>query len=658
MTGRWKRGAIAALLGCLIAVSVCFGASATAKAKRPPFYPIDLQKLQVPRGVQPWLPTWTPDGSHIVFQNQLDGTTWVTSKDGGRRGKSKKRKARALCITCSFPDRPDIHGGFTYAFPDGRRLFVSHELGSLGGIDSGPNADAFVLECAPSIYNCASHTYLPIDMSADKPGAPLIVQRRTWHLAPDGEHLGWMDLRLDGTVMIVGRLVRQADRYVVTDQRAINPPGPATLTDTDPTGWANNNQLYELKSFTDGGAAAIVVGGPQFNVDAEKVNLRTGAVTRLTANHDWDEDGATSPDGGLYALYSWRTRHRLDAISWIPEIEPFVEMPMFAALAPHYVSTWQGFQCDLSPWLLSGAGDRGGKLIGQPLDVYGGNLTPGNNLSGQQFWSPDSRSVLLQERLRTRPPAGLNEHVEQKGLVPNRIRIARIERKPGRRERITSSAVGPWAPPPNQYVATTGSDATVTVNGHGGGTADIAYSGDLAAGSWSARFNHYSADGRSFVDGTYAVTSTNSGSYWTIKADIIVSGKHSGSLHADLVVDNGASPLPAKSGIFNAVYDGKTAPPLPQLGPCYKRLPRKSRLILKARARGGPGDRRIAVSVRANVYGDKRPVRGALVRAGGHRARTNARGHAVLPVDGQGRRSVTAVAGDTFKRAKKRVALP
>jgi hypothetical protein len=606
--------------------------------------------------VQPWLPTWTPDGSHIIFQNQLDGTTWVTGARRGPKGKAKKKRtAGARCITCSFPDRPEIHGGFTYAFPDGRRLFVSHELGSFGGVDSGPNADAFVLECAPSIYNCASHTYLPVDMSADKLGAPLIIQRRTWHLAPDGEHLGWMDLRLDGTVMIVGRLVPQADRYLVTDQRAIDPPGPATLTDTDPTGWANNNQLYELKSFTDGGAAAIVVGGPQFNVDAEKINLQTGKVTRLTANHDWDEDGATSPDGDLYALYSWRTRHRLDAVSWIPEIEPFVEMPVLAALAPHYVSTWQGFQCDLSPWLLSGAGDGGGELIGQPLNVYSGNLTPGNNLSGQQFWSPDSRSVLLQERLRARPPAGLNEHVEQKGLVPSRIRIARIERQPGKRERIVSSALGSWAPPPNQYVATTGTDVTVTVNGHGGGTADIAYSGNLATGSWSARFNHYSSDGKSFVDGTYAVTPASSGGPWTIKADIHVSGAHTGTLSADLVVDNGASPLPAKSGTFNAVYDGKTAPQLPELGPCYDRLPGKSRLVLKASA---AGNRRIAVTIKANVHGDERPVSGPVVKVSGRRAKTNARGHAVLRVEGHGRRTVKAVAGDTFVAAKNRIALP
>jgi len=38
-------------------------------------------------------------------------------------------------------------------------------------------------------------------------------------------------------------------------------------------------------------------------------------------------------------LYSWRTRHRVDALGWIPQIDSFVEMPVGAALLPFYVST-------------------------------------------------------------------------------------------------------------------------------------------------------------------------------------------------------------------------------------------------------------------------------------------------------------------------------
>src|SRR5579884_719192 len=149
------------------------GAMAAPAQAVMPFLPIHRRVIQVPSSVQPWLPTWTPDGRYIVFQNQLDGTSWITGPTG--RG--------THCISCSFADRPKhIVGGFTYAFPGDKRLFISKELGASGGGDDPADADAYVLECAPSIVRCTTHRYLPVDMSQDK-GGPFIVQRRTWHLA-------------------------------------------------------------------------------------------------------------------------------------------------------------------------------------------------------------------------------------------------------------------------------------------------------------------------------------------------------------------------------------------------------------------------------------------------------------------------------------------
>jgi hypothetical protein len=622
-----KRSTVAGFLAGATLLA-CAGSAQAAQ----PFVPIHKDTIKVPKGVQPWLPTWTPDGRDIVFQNQLDGTTWIT----GATGKGTH------CVSCEFGDRPrHIVGGFTYAFPDKKRLFVSKELGNSGGSDDPADADAYILECTPSVVKCTSHRYLPVDMSADK-GPQFIVQRRTWHLAPDGVHLGWMDLRIDGTVMIVATLQRQADKYVAADPRVVNPQGPSSLTDTDPTHWENQSQLNELKSFADGGRSVLVLSEAFGNIDPYKVDLRTGKTTRLIGNLDWDEDGAISPDGDLDVIYSWRTRHRMDALAWIPQVRAFAGLEWAAALAPHYVSTWEGFQCDLSPWLLPGGGDEDGKLTGQPLDVYSGNYTPGNNLSGNQFWSPDSTRVLLQERLRTRPPADVNEQVAQKGLAPNRIAIARIDREPAKAEKVVSSTVGSWAPPAATFPGTLSSNRIATVNGAKGGTATIEYRGSIAAGSITTTYKDYTDDGKTFVNGTLSgSTEDATAKPWMLKADVTVSGEHTGRLQVNLAVDNAHKPLPAKSGTFSAVYDGGRAPALPKLGPCYSKLPAKTPLDVAAKRSGS----RVQVVVSAEIEGDERPVAGAEVKSGGKTVRTDARGRATVA---PGKIAVTA--GDTFKK--------
>jgi hypothetical protein len=623
------RRACAAVALALAALAVPTSASA---ATPPPFVPVALDHIAVPEGVQPWLPNWTADGRRIVFRDQVRGTLWTATRDG-----------EVTCVSCRFAGGPTITGGFTYAFPDGRRLFMStKELGATGGGDDPAHPDAWVLECAPSIARCATHRYLPVDLSADQ-GGSFIIQRRTWHLAPDGVHLGWMDLRLDGTAMVVAKLVRKSDRYVASDPRVVNPSGPTGATDLDVGRWTDDLQLYELKAFADGGRSILAVAEPSYNTDVLKIDLKTGRTTRLTAGPDWDEDGAISPDDRSYALYSWRTRDRATAAAWLPQLRALQAMPFGGALAPFYVSTWQGFQCDLSPWLLPASGDAGGTLVGQPLNVYGGNYTAANNLSGQQFWSPDSTSILLQERLRTKPPASANADVAQKGLVPSRLTIARLDQAPTTPRRIVSSAVGAWAPAASAWHGVLASNRTVTLAGRAGGTVTLSLSGDLSTTRSTAVYAGYTDDGRTFVDGTMTITGA---SPWHIAAAIRVSGAHTGTLDADLTVDNSTSaahPLPTKTGSFTATYDGRTAPALPALGSCYDALPRRT--PLRASATRTAGGRRVRVTVTADIAGDRRPVRNATVRIGTRHARTDARGRATLTTPG---RAIRVSAGDTF----------
>ena len=112
----------------------------------------------------------------------------------------------------------------------------------------------------------------------------------------------------------------------------------------------------------------------------------------------------------------------------------------------------------------------------------------------------------------------------------------------------------------------------------------------------------------------------------------------------DLTLDNAAK-LPVKQGTISAVYDGKAAPPLPDLGPCYDKLPKASPLRLNATRKGS----RVQAVVTANVYGDVRPVAGAIVQVGSVSSRTDEHGAATitLPETG-GSVDITATAGDTF----------
>jgi hypothetical protein len=622
-------------LACATAVSAAPNAAAALDHK-PPFIPIEKRYLALPDGMQPFYPTYFDASRQILFLNLADKNFWIIRADG----------SDLQCVTCGFDDKPQTASAFTYAFPDGKRLLITAGLAPPS--DAGPRANAFVLECAPSLRACETHRYLPVDASASR-GPFALLQRRTWHLAPDGEHVGWMEVRADGTVMVVARLERRADKYVAVDPRAINPAGPRSNADQDPDRWEALTQLYELKSFTPDGRGAIAVALPNHNIDMLRIDLATGKTVRLTAHPDWDEDGSLSPDQDSLVSYSWRGRDRMDAFAWIPQIRGYGGLMLGAAIAPYYVSTWEGFQCDLSPWLLPARGDDGGVMMGQPIDVYADDLTASGHQLGPQNWSQDSTTLILQERSRDRRTAG-----------PNRIALARLDREPTVPRPIARTVIGDWAPAASLYRGPHAEDRTVTARGRAGGSATLTFTGQLGGGgaATSVVFDRFTDDGASFVTGAMSQAADVAGEGerrgWTLKADVAVTGRHSGNLVMDLRVDNAARPLPTLNGSLRAVYDGKTAPPLPPLGACYDRQPKPAPLRLDL-VRAG---RAVRARVSADIYGDVRPVMNATLVAGGLRVKTNARGEAVLAAPREGPVEVTATAGDTFLPARARLSRP
>jgi hypothetical protein len=610
----------------------CLSIAATAGSAQaaPPFIPIDLEAVKLPPRFQASTPIWTADGRHLLFSSH--GHLYLVGENGKGRD----------CLSCDLPDEPEIEPAvqeaFKDVFPDGKRIMW------------GDFEHAWVLECLPSILDCKHRSILPVDVSASSPPGSLTLGTGVWHLSPDGRYLGWTATRLDTRPMLVGRLKRTPDSYLATDVRVINPPAPTSPSDPDPRHWTNGSGLYELKGFSpDGESVNYVNSQYEGNPDLFSIDLSSGRVTRLTGYPDWDEDNGISPDGGSMVLYSDRGMHRVDAAGLIPR-RAFIDYPISANAAIYYVGTDIGFQCDLQPWLLPASGDRGGSLLGQPLAPYtGGDVHAQNNVPGRGAWSPDSRKVALTEM----------SYTTDRGI--NRLRIAKLDRKATEPVAVGSSAPGDWAPAPDGYHGVTDSNQTVTLSGLAAGSATVSYQGHIAAGTWSVTYDGYSDDGRSFIDGTESIeTPSFSIAPSTNEADITISGAHEGSLHADFTMGRVDGTEPTASGHVSAELDGyELSGSVQKLGACPDKLPAKQPLRLRSkRTRSGvrvrvTADSAPKVHVRGG-YGDRRPVRGAIVRIGGDRAVTDARGRARLRA-ADGRHHLSARAGDTFIPAGKRV---
>jgi hypothetical protein len=511
---------------------------------------------------------------------------------------------------------------------------------------------------------------LAIDMSADANPSEPVGQRRTWHLSPDGKHLLWMEVRPDGTVMVVAKLVREADRYAAVDPRDINPPGPTGTSDPNPDHWSYVGQTFEGKSFADGGRGVEYLGGPSMdNFDVETVNLATGARHRLTSGPDWDEDGAVSPNGRFLVTASWRTMRRIDVLGgMLPEVHAYIDLPFMSAVVANYVSSHTGFQCDLTPWLLDGSGDNGGSALGQPLAPYaGGDSYVANNLEGQPMWSPDGTKVLLQERLYG-PPQGSGSLQPVLGSVPSRLLIARLGVAPSKPQPVASSDVGSWAP--STRSAGTGFDqpATVTIHGHGGGTATISYSGNILSSADSVSYTHFSDDGRTFADGTESIDNPQLlTTPVSISANITISGAHAGFFHANMTVGESAGQTP--SGTVESELDGAYRSGLPTPGACPQSLPHPSPVIARASVRRGARSARVAIRVSASILGAgmnelgryTRPIAGATVLLGARSAHTGGDGRAVLTIPERAQPSryrILVTAGDTFLPARTTITIP
>jgi Tol biopolymer transport system component len=633
-------------------VAAIVPAAANARTSGFAFQPIAIQRINLPSGIKSagW-PVFTHDGKHLLFfstgANTTGGSTgpgsqaelWIVDADG----------RDAHCLSCGLANDPTSAGeGEITPFPDGKRIFF--------GSFNQPGASTYgVLQCEPSVADCASRKILPIDFSPAQPkvippgGAESTAQTDSGgdygaKLSQDGEYVGFSDIRSDSIeTMIIGKLELSGDEYIVTDPKVINPPGPSSASDKSVQDWSNGGSLYEFKTFTHGGADAtyVQVGGEVGgNPDVWSVNLKTGKRTRLTANPDYDEDNAGSPNGSLMALWSNRTMHMTDWLDGMLPVRGFIDDP--AAVLSLQLSS-SNKRCHGPIWILPSTGDDDARLLGQPIVYYRvPHVFVTNNLTGWPQWSPNGRMLAL-NTTNNSPGSGYPAH------APFLLVAHFTATKATPPLRAVSSEPGSWALSPTQYHTDYGFSGTVTLHGLRGGTVTVAYGhGDVVlAGHWSETYDKYSDNGRDFVSGT--VTITSSTTTGTLTSHLVMTGADTGSDNVDLTFGTGVT------GHGESTYDGHTVSgPSPEQaaeGACPGIQPKEPHLHATARKlRDGHYRLKVTVSIadaganEASVATE--PVDDATIKIGHTTTHTNALGEAVVAAHTPGKVSISA--GDTL----------
>jgi hypothetical protein len=339
----------------------------------------------------------------------------------------------------------------------------------------------------------------------------VLDRQREVKVSPDGTHLLFSRLQLgtDGYVAIVpvvGTLVRTDAGYEIDDARVVFPYG-------------------EGKTWTADGKGVIIQGGlyDAGNVDAIKVDLATGNVTRMTAGLDYEENVSESSNEQWIIAGSTRG---LDALTPMSRIVRPAFLPA-NIVGPVYLAYASGVNVSNQAWVVA-IDDELNRKNGLPLivegDGYAGQSIPGWSPTGDAvtFWEQskddptDTRLVIANLRYTTSvgPVAGDISTPELSSTMPQ------------------LSTYVPSAPP---------LPPTGTYAGTGGGTAVISEVPNPTIPGRTIRtvtYTDYVNDVGMILNGTESTDTTANQLSIHYTADVTVTGTHTGYLRADATVTN------------------------------------------------------------------------------------------------------------------------
>jgi hypothetical protein len=464
--------------------------------------------VNLPAGyTNPDTPRFAADGESLYFAVTPPGGTRMEIHQINVDGTDLR------CVTCGLS--PNITGdlGRVVPAPDGRLMIQ---------IGTAPNSYV--------VYEPVSNQLVPV---ITPPAAARVLDpQREMRISPDGKYVLFSQIQLGQTgnftaVPVVGRLVRTtnaatgAAEYQIEDARVIFPVG-------------------EAKQWTPDGRGVIITGGQyeMGNVDNVLVDLATGAVTRLTANLDYDEDIDMSPNGQWIAVGSTRTYDALTPMTRIVR-PPFLPAQIQGAVYEAYRGSGSSTNVSNQEWLVAIEDELKGEN-GIPLFIDDDPNTPedeGDNYNARSMasWNADGTAVAFWEAQAA--PLGSPSPGVSRLVIANLKYTTSVGPVEG--DLVTPHPT--WAPKLSESVPTTVALPPVgTHAGAGGGTATITEVPDPTNSGATLRtvvYNNYvNVDGL-ILNGSESTSATASQNTIRYTADITVTGTQTGYLRGDVTIN-------------------------------------------------------------------------------------------------------------------------
>ncbi|KAL2859571.1 hypothetical protein BJX68DRAFT_276824 [Aspergillus pseudodeflectus] len=460
------------------------------------------------------------------------------------------------CITCGVPLANQLGTDrelqdYPRVFKDGKRFLVGTNIIYTGGyrVDS-----ALVTPNNTYIYPI----YWPTTADGSGPSGPM----RELRLHPDDTHLSWSSFAGSDQNGFYGRLTFKSapttgeprvPRYDLSSVNLIRPKNGKRLL----TGKRNRQltldfsalEVGELRGFSGSGNELLYIGYPweSCNFDAFAVNIRTGAVRRLTAHPEYVDPVDMSPDDRWTIVLDTRASTRnmfLAGMRGIPPISDLVTSSVCASVRNN------GYRRFFQPILIDQYGDRGsyfGQIINAAGDGTNGAINDPNwNARADPQFSLDGTRIMYYQTIVKSPACGgANPLPCPVSNAPDgrttRIMLATLTSRtpsPVPKYRMGPDRI-PWAIPYTPGMAIPARDTTLsgtyTYKGKFCGSADVSIisaANSTVPSHVRVEFHNLSDDGESTLNG-YEDISVTALDTWVVQndwySDIVQTGKVNGT---------------------------------------------------------------------------------------------------------------------------------